>query len=208
FLVKLGGDVTKRQIIFAIPPALSSRLALTVDEPEVAIEFPTAVSFHSASAQQQTRVEAIIGAGEKVELRWTPRVKRAAEIAATVFSQNASLAHFSGSVMSVQTILDYQITQGELREARVLLPAGHRLLRVEGEHIRTWQLKEDDRTLTVELIKGMSPGYRLVIETEKAVEKLPDTFAVEAPHALDVKRETGWIALRGTEELGLTVESQ
>src|SRR5439155_594820 len=77
FLVKLGGDVTKRHLAFGIPPALSSKLALTVDEPEAAVEFPTAVSYHSVAAQQQTRVEAVMGAGECVELQWTPRVKRA-----------------------------------------------------------------------------------------------------------------------------------
>jgi len=70
-------------------------------------------------------------------------------------------------------------------------------------------VKEDGATqvLTVELLKGVSPKYRLTIETEKAVEKMPDTFALETPHALDVKRETGLVALSGNDELGLTVET-
>ena len=83
-LVKLGGDVTKRQLAFLIPAALSSQLAVTIDQPEADVEFPTAISFKRATARQQTRVEAIIGSGERVELRWTPRMKRAAEIAANV----------------------------------------------------------------------------------------------------------------------------
>jgi type II secretory pathway pseudopilin PulG len=209
FLVKLGGDVTKRQLAFGIPPALSSKLALTVDEPEAAVEFPTAVSYHSVVAQQQTRVEAVIGAGERVEMHWTPRVKRATEIAATVFCQNATLVSFSNGVVTMRSLLDYQVTQGELRQARVRIPPGRRLLRVDGEAIRTWQVKEDGATqvLTVELLKGVSPKYRLAIETEKAVEKMPDTFALETPHALDVKRETGLVALNGNDELGLTVET-
>jgi len=245
FLVKLGGDVTKRHLAFAIPPALSSELSLTVDEPEAAVEFPTAVSYHSVASQQQTRVEAIIGAGERVELQWTPRVKRAAEIVATVFCQNASLVSFTGGVMSLRSQLDYQVTQGELREARIRLPAGHRLLRVEGESIRTWQIRtgslsirpvpdssrkgnsdgrggplpspgesgggslndNDGQILVVELLKGVSPGYKLVVETEKTIETLPETFRIETPHALDVKRETGFVALAGSDELGLTVDA-
>jgi hypothetical protein len=247
FLVKLGGDVTKRHLVFAIPPALSSRLALTVDEPEAAVEFPTAVSYHSVASQQQTRVEAVMGAGERVELQWTPRVKRAAEIAATVFCRNATLVSFNGGAMSARSLLDYQVTQGELREVRVRLPAGHRLLRVEGESIRTWQIKQVSRTapvsgaadpkgettagtssapspsgtaagrmpalqgegdiLIVELLKGVSPNYRLMVETEKTIDKLPDNFAVETPHALEVKRETGFVALSGSDELGLTVDA-
>ena len=133
----------------------------------------------------------------------------AAEIAATVFCQNATLVSFGGGVMTTRSLLDYQITQGELREARVRIPAGQRLLRVEGDAIRTWQVEEDGATqlLVVELLKGVSPGYRLTLETEKAVEKLPDTFTLETPHALEVKRETGFVALSGSDELGLTVET-
>src|SRR5262249_34548667 len=128
-------------LAFGIPPALSSKFALTVDEPEAAVEFPTAVSYHSVAAPQQTRVEAVLGAGDRVELQWTPRVKRAAEIAATVFCRNATLASFTDGAMRLRTGFDYQVTQGELREARVRIPAGQRLLRVEGESIRTWQIR-------------------------------------------------------------------
>jgi hypothetical protein len=142
--------------------------------------------------------------------------------------------------MSVRSLLDYQVTQGELREARVRLPAGHRLLRVEGESIRTWQIKvgqavrrspsatatetaaspnpdsgragaspqdADDQILVVELVKGVSPTYRLTLETEKTLDILPGNFTVEMPHALDVKRETGYVALSGSDELGLIVEN-
>ena len=40
-----------------------------------------------------------------------------------------------------RAVLDYQVTQGELRQLKVRLPAGQRLLRVEGELIRTWELE-------------------------------------------------------------------
>jgi type II secretory pathway pseudopilin PulG len=256
FLVKLAGDVTRRHLAFTIPPALSSRLSLTVDEADAAVEFPTAVAYHSILTAQQTRVEAVIGAGERVELQWTPRVKRAADIAATVFCQNASLAVFTGGALTLRSQLDYQITQGELREVRLRLPAGHRLLRVEGEFIRTWQVKEgapsrlphppdavsgqappltaeatgttllppsagpdpsravtaaaagidDDQILVAELTRGVSPGYRLMIETERSIDRLPDRFVLDTPHALDVKRETGFVALAGSDELGMVID--
>src|SRR5207249_1807857 len=51
------------------------------------------------------------------------------------------------------------------------------------------------------------PSYRLAVETEKAIERLPATFALETPRALDVKRETGFVALRASDELGLTVDT-
>jgi type II secretory pathway pseudopilin PulG len=206
-LVRLGGDVAKRQLAFVIPAALTSKLALTIDQPEADVEFPGAISFKRVTEAQHTRLDALIGAGERVELSWTPRVKRAAEVAATVMCQNSTLVSFGGGVMSARSVLDYQVTQGELRSARVRLPAGHRLLRVEGESIRTWSTKEEngETVLVVELLKGVTPNYRLTVETEKSLDALPATAKVEMPHALEVKRETGLLALHAEDELELTV---
>jgi hypothetical protein len=81
-LAKLGGDVTKRQLSFAVPPALASQLTLSIDQPDTEVEFPAAIAFKRETKGQQTRLQALLGAVGRVELLWTPRVKRAAEIAA------------------------------------------------------------------------------------------------------------------------------
>ncbi len=209
FVAKVSGDVTKRNLTFAIPAALTTQVALTLDQPEADVEFPSAISSSRTTDQDKTRVEAIIGSGERIDLRWTPRVKRAAEVAATVFCQNTALATVGGGVVSVRCVLDYQVAQGELRQLRVQLPAGQRLLRVEGDAIRTWEIKEENRaqTLVVELLRGVAPAYRLTLETEKDLDALPATASVETPHALDVKRESGLVGLRNTEEVTLSIET-
>jgi prepilin-type processing-associated H-X9-DG protein len=231
-LVKIAGDVTKRRLAFAIPPALSSQVALVLDESEADVDFPAAISSRRILDQDKTRVEAVMGSADHVELLWTPRVKRAAEVAATVFCQNAALVTFGGGVVNVRATLDYQITQGELRQARVRLPAGQKLLRVEGREIRTWEVMPGsaavpaasssgktlqpaggtpalpgEQILVVDLLKGIPLNWRLTIETEKVLDALPADVAVETPHALDVKREKGLVALRGAEELALSVGS-
>jgi hypothetical protein len=208
-LVKVAGDVTRRRLVFGIPAALSSQVTFTVDEPEADVDFPTAISFRRALDKDKTRVEAVIGSGERMELLWTPRVKRAAEVAATVFCQNSALVTFGGGVVNVRATMDYQVTQGELRQARVRLPAGQRLLRVEGQAIRTWELRSENGAplLVVDLLKGISSDWRLTVETEQVLDTLPANVPVDVPHTLDVKRETGLVALRNAEELGLSVES-
>lgn len=206
-LVKVGGDATRRALAFRIPGALTSQMTATIDQPEADVEFPTAVSFKRTAAGAQTQVEALIASGERIELRWTPRMKRAAEIAATVIAQNTALVSLGSGVVNCRATFDYQVVQGELRQVRVRLPATHRLLRVEGEAIRTWEVKDDNGpVLTVELLKGFAPAYRLVVETETALGALPATVQIETPHALDVIRETGLVALRGDEDLELSVE--
>jgi type II secretory pathway pseudopilin PulG len=208
-LVKIAGDVTKRRLAFAIPPALTSQLLLTLNQPEADVDFPGAIAFKRSLNKDATGVEAVLGSADRVELLWTPRVKRAEEVAATVFCRNAALATFGGGVMNLRATLDYQITQGELRQARVQLPAGQKLLRVEGRDIRTWEIKDAGgvQILIVDLMKGVPLGWRLTVETEKTLDALPASAAVELPHALDVKRENGLVALRGAEELGLSIET-
>jgi type II secretory pathway pseudopilin PulG len=208
-LVKIAGDVTKRRLIFGIPPALSSQVAFALDESGADVDFPTAISFQRILDKDKTRVEAVVGSGDRIELLWTPRVKRAAEVAATVFCRNTALVTLGGGVMNVRATLDYQITQGELRQARIQLPPDQRLLRVEGKEIQTWETRKekDVQVLVVDLIKGASSSWKLTVETEKSLAALPVSESATVPHALDVKRETGLVALQGTEELGLLVES-
>jgi type II secretory pathway pseudopilin PulG len=208
-LVKISGDVTKRKLAFAIPPALTSQISLVLNQPEADVDFPGAISFKRSLNKDTTEVAAVMGSADSIELLWTPRVKRAEEVAATVFCRNAALATFGGGVMNLRATLDYQITQGELRQARVQLPAGQKLLRVEGADIRTWEIKDvaGAQILVVDLMKGIPLGWQLTVETEKSFDALPASTDVELPHALDVKREDGLVALRGTEELGLSVES-
>ncbi len=214
FVVKLGGDVTKRQLSFSLPPALASTVNASIDEPDAEVEFPTAVAFQHTQAGRQTRIAATVGSEDRVEILWTPRTKRANEVAATIFVENNSLVAFSSGVMNVNCTLDYQISQGELRQARVSLPAGHRLLRVEGESIRIWQFEEHTdalppgvgEILVVDLLKGVSPGYKLSLETEKTLDSFPVTATLAIPHALEVKRETGLVAARAGEDLSLTVD--
>ena len=231
-LVKVAGDVTKRRLAFGIPPALSSQVALALDESGADVDFPAAISFRRILDLDTTRVEAVIGSGDRIELFWTPRVKRAAEMAATVFCRNSALVTLGGGVMNVRATLDYQITQGELHQARILLPPGQRLLRVEGTEIRNWEVRPgnaailaggssgenslhaggtpalpEGQFLVVDLLRGVPSSWKLTVETEMALAALPVSEAVTVPHALEVKRETGLVALQGTEELGLSVES-
>ncbi len=202
-VVRLGGDISRKQLVFAIPAALASEIILSIAEPEAAVEFPSAVSFERTTGDDQTAVRAVIGAGGKFSMNWTPRVKRATEIAATVFAHNTTLVALGGGVHNTRVTIDYQVSQGELRQLRLSIPEGQRVLRVEGESLRTWEVREN--VLQVDLLKGVSPTYRLAVETERLLGTPPTRVTLDIPHALDVKRETGVIAFRAGEELAVAV---
>ncbi len=209
-LARVTVDAAQRKLELSLPRALSSRLLLAIDETEAEVECPGAVAFRRVWDGAATRVEATLAAAGRLDLRWTPRMKRAAEVAATVFCQNQTVAVFGRGALRLRTTLDYQISQGELRQIRVRLPLEHQLLRVEGESIRTWDLREDAAgpVVAIELLRGVSPAYRLALETESPLPPLPARIGLALPRPLDVVRETGVIGLRGSEEVELLSESR
>lgn len=105
--MKLKGDVTRRQLAFAVPAALANQVDLVLDEPDAEIEFPAAVTFRRSTLGATTRVEGLLGSGNQVALAWTPRVKRAAEVAATVFVEQASLITIGSGVANVRSTLNF-----------------------------------------------------------------------------------------------------
>ncbi|MEQ2009851.1 MAG: hypothetical protein ABMA26_23955, partial [Limisphaerales bacterium] len=70
-LARLEGDVTKRRLGFGLPPALASQFSAVIEEADADVEFPSAVAFKRPPAGKQTRVEAIIGSTDRVDLAWT-----------------------------------------------------------------------------------------------------------------------------------------
>ncbi|MGE3311743.1 MAG: type II secretion system protein [Limisphaerales bacterium] len=206
-LVKPDGDVTRRRLAFAVPTTLASRFDLVIDEPDAEIEFPSAVTFRRSTVEAGTRVEGLIGAGGQVELAWTPRVKRAAEVAATVFVEQAALITIGSGVANIRSSLNYQVTQGELRRATLVLPPGHRLLRVEGPGLKTWDLgAAEPFELTVELARAITGSLTLTVETEKVLGPIPASLDLEIPRATEVRRETGIVAIRAGDDVALSPE--
>ncbi|HEU6447761.1 MAG TPA: hypothetical protein VFV23_04915 [Verrucomicrobiae bacterium] len=208
-LVKISGDVTKRRLAFAIPTALSSEVNFTLNEAQADVDLPAAVSLKRIVEKDKTGVAAVLGSANQIELLWTPRMKHADEVAATIFCENRSLVAFGNGVENIRATLNYQIAQGELRQARVQLPAGQKLLRVNGSAIRDWEIENENngQLLVVNFLNGISSSTKLMIETEKNLAALPVNETIAVPHALDVKRETGLIALCGSDDLNLSIAS-
>jgi hypothetical protein len=216
YLVKLQGDTPARRFQFGLPDALLSRALITLDEPDATVEIPGAIALTYLPPRGQgpgalpvsgeTRVEAVLSNTNRLEMTWTPKIIRAADIAATLFCQNAARVTFDGGALHVAATLDYQVMQGELKTLRVRLPAGQRLMRVEGQTIRTWTVEKD--ILTVELMKGIANRYRLLVETEKPQGVVSTAVKIEIPHPIDITRETGLVGFMAQDEVSLSYETQ
>ncbi len=114
FVAKVSGDVTKRNLTIAIPAALTTQVALTLDQRRGCgvseAQSPAAVPptrTKRGSKQSSVRANALTCVGLTGEARRGSRP--------TVFCQNTALATVGGGVVSVRCVLDYQVAQGELR---------------------------------------------------------------------------------------------
>ncbi len=207
FLVRHDGDATRRTLGFAIPSALVSDVDAVLTEADSEVEMPTAVKLETSSGGNQTLVDAIIGASDRLELSWKPRVKKAKEIAASVFVENASLVTFGNGVVQTRTTLHYQVSEGELRTAQAALPAGWKLMQVNGgKSLRNYFVETVDgkSILTVELTTGVTGTYSIELALEQPMPAPPASVPFAFAHAHNVKREIGMVGVQSFDELGLT----
>lgn len=206
-LAKLGGDLAKPELDLALPPALGGRLTLVLMEPDADVEYPDALGFTRRLEGETTVVEAVLGGTGRLRLGWTPKRKRAAEVEATVFANQIALVTLGGGVISTRAAMDWQVSQGELRQVLVRLPTGSRLLKVQGPQVSSWQLTPTNANLLrVDLLKPVAPSLRLTLELEQSLDALPANTRIALPEAIDVKRQTGSVGIRAATELGLSVE--
>lgn len=208
-VMKATGEITRRNLSFGIPPALSSTVEATLNEPDSEFELPTAVVQKTESTATQTKATATIGASNQLDLSWKPRIKKAEEIAATVFCQNSSLLSFGGGVIQLRSKLDYTISQGELRRVRIQIPSAWKLMRVEPQGLRTWSIAPDgtNSILTAELSEPAKQNFRIGLDLEQALPASPASPKLSLPQVLDVKRETGLLGIQTSDELGVQAES-
>ena len=208
FLVKHTGTVTERKLGVGIPPALTTEVVAVLNETGAEISVPQAVLESTAEAANTTTLTATLAAATQLDLLWKPKVKQAQEIAATVFARNASLVSFQRGLVRTRTQIDYSVTQGELRRARVELPADHKLMRVTVADGSPWFVEEVDgnNILVVDLSKPANQAWQLTLETENALAAPPAMQTVQVPKVLDVKRENGLLGLLGQDDLNVTVD--
>lgn len=201
-VARVSGDVDRKKLSFRIPNALVSRVSLHIEEPDLQIDFPTAVSFVSRTSAngKSTTISGMIGADPRVDLNWAPSLKRTGGIAATVFVRNHASVTLTGGAIRILSKIEYQVSQGNLPRLHLHIPLGDRVLKVEGKAIQSWELNADSTLLTIDLLKGVDSEYLLTLETEHVLGSLPASVLLEIPHALEVKRENGDLAVYAQEE--------
>lgn len=199
----LTAKTAQRTLGFGIPAALLSHVEVQLPEDNTEVQMPTAVTLRTNSGAGQTTVHAIIGASDRLELAWKPRVKKASEIDTAVRVHGASVVSFGSGVVASRTLKNFQVRQGELRAVRLRLPPGWTLLPIKSGNVRNYYIEEGN--LTVELDKPVTTSFPLELALEQTLTMPDAPIRLELPVALDVKGETGHVAVHAAEDIGLNI---
>ena len=112
-------------------------------------------------------------------------------------------AQVTPTVIKYNTQFRYEILQAPVPRLTIALPATQTLTKLQGEHIRDWNVKADGQRqlLTVEFIKPIEKSHSLTLLSEQAVQAAPLTAQLLPPQPLEVERESGSFAISADDML-------
>ena len=134
---------------------------------------------------------------------WQPKSGGTDQAAGLASVTDTIAVDVGDGVVHTHAMFDYEILRGSLPELTVEVPSDQRLLDVQVPGLRDWQSEtaDDRQRVTVRLHAPATEKVRLELHMETAIAA--DAFQVGHVRAVDAARETGILAVRGAEDVGL-----
>jgi hypothetical protein len=182
-----------------------SNLELEIDQPEMSVQVnPRRTSQVQATDKKVTKVQAAIGSTDKFTVAWQPKSGAAAEMAGLASVTDTIQIEVGDGVVHTHATFDFQVLRGSLDALAVTMPADQRLLDVQAPGLRDWQseaAEEGRQRLTVRLHAATRDKVRLEVRTESPIPE--KAFPIAQFQAVGVARESGIVAVRSAEDVGL-----
>lgn len=196
--------VEGRSFTVQCPAVGVSNLELEIPEKDVTVQVaPQRTSELLADSQETTRIRAVLGSTEQFTVSWQPKSGGSDKAAGLANVTDSIAVDVGDGVVHTQAIFDYQILRGSLSELIVEVPKDQRLLDVQTPGLRDWNTEtvDDRQRVTVRLHAPATETVRLELHTEAPISE--ETFEVGNVRVVGVARESGILAVRGGEDVGL-----
>lgn len=193
-----------RSFVVQCPAVGVSNLELEIPESDLAVQVsPRRTSELRSEGNKTTRVRAVLGSTNQFTVSWQPKSGTLDQAAGLADVTDAIAVDIGDGVVHTHAVLDFQILRGGLDELIVEVPADQRLLDVQVPGIRDWQSEkvEDSQRIKVRLHAPATEDIRLELHTEVPISE--QAFQVGQVRAVGVARESGILAVRGAEDVGL-----
>ncbi len=190
-----------RSFTVQCPAVGVSNLELEIPEKDLAVHVtPQRTSELRSDAKDATRVRAVLGSTNQFTVGWHPR--RAVRPGRQGRDRHDAV-DISDGIVHTHATFDYQILRGSLGELVVEVPAGQRLLDVLAPGLRDWQTESvgERQRVKVRLHAPATETAHLELHTETSI--FEKAFQVGQVRAVGVARESGILAVRSAEDVGL-----
>jgi hypothetical protein len=193
-----------RSFTVQCPAVGVSNLELAIPEKDLAVQVaPQRTSELRADPQGTTRVRAVLGSTQQFTVSWQPKSGGTDQVAGLANVTDTIAVDVGDGVVHTQAVFEYQILRGSLGELLVEVPTDQRLVDVQVPGLRDWQAEtvSGRQRVKVRLHAPATESARLELHTESPLAE--QAFPVGQVRALGVARESGILAVRSAEDVGL-----
>ena len=165
-----------------LPAGRVRQVRLLSEDPDLEVDLPGALRVRRHIDQGQLIVEATLGPRSPLDVRWKPQVQLA-DARLVLSGQVNTIVTVRAGLMQIDSLFDFQITQGTLDTLTFRVPTGLSVTAVRGSSIRAWDLgpgADGTRPLRVELSRAQDREYRLHILAESGIDSTPATVRIPA----------------------------
>ncbi|MBU4272642.1 MAG: hypothetical protein KKA28_12340 [Planctomycetes bacterium] len=193
-----------RSFTVQCPAVGVSNLELEIPEKDLAVHVtPRRTSELRSVPKDATRVRAVLGSTKQFTVSWQPKSGGSDKAAGLANVTDTIAVDVGDGVVHTHAVFDYQILRGSLGELIVEVPSDQRLLDVQAPGLRDWQTEAagDRQRVKVRLHAPATETVRLELHTETPISE--QAFQVGDVRAVGVARESGTLAVRIAEDVGL-----
>ena len=193
-----------RSFAVQCPAVGVSNLELEIPEKDLAVQVvPRRTSELRSDSEDATLVRAVLGSTNQFTVSWQPKSGSTDQAAGLANVTDTIAVDVGDGVVHTHAVFDYQILRGSLGELVVEVPTDQRLLDVQVSGLRDWQTETVDerQRVKIRLHAPATEKVRLELHTETPISE--EAFQVGHVRAVGVARESGILAVRSAEDVGL-----
>ncbi|HEY2251360.1 MAG TPA: hypothetical protein VGH74_09880, partial [Planctomycetaceae bacterium] len=202
--IPIRRQATQNRVQLSLPATAVSKLSLRVASPRVSAKAPERSTLtlkslgpgKSVGPGQGTEIE-VIGLGNRLDLEWRPLPETSASETALEVTTSIVATLVDGESVTLEATQRIQSLgqQGMFDELRVALPAGYKLLRLDGPEHRDATDPANPNPVVIQLKKPTAGPIDLKWTVRSELPSVGESFALEGFEVDRARLQTGYLAV-------------
>lgn len=191
FAVNVQKEAGVNHVSFQRVEGGSSLLDLEIDSQGVDVKVAGAQSLVSKPSDGKTKTAAAVPAGTPLAISWERALPKAEDVPPKLYAETHTLVAVADGVLLCQETVNVNILHAGIRELKLAVPTGARILTVTGPNVQDWR-ETGQGELQVVLGREVLGSYTLRLAYELATT---DGATVPVVRATGVEREKGFVGV-------------